>query len=113
MIEADKTSKPFTNMISKDPKMKEIDFSIVNQDPQNAIFFKQNSQTKSFNDPEYDKIKKINYSNCRIEQQELERANIQRKIFAKRRELEEVPSTPILTGNYENNKKFNQILNQN
>lgn len=46
-------------MISKDPNMKAIDFSIVQQDPKNAVFFSPSRQTKSKNDIEHDKLKKL------------------------------------------------------
>jgi|688.fasta_scaffold868390_1 hypothetical protein len=54
-------------MISKDPTIKAIDYSIVKQDAKNAIFFSPSRNTKSCNDPEHDKLKKVDYENCRIE----------------------------------------------
>lgn len=63
-------------MIAKDPGMKAIDYSIVQQDAKNGIFFSPTRQTKSYNDPQHDKVKKVNYENCRIESEEVERAKI-------------------------------------
>jgi len=50
MIESGKVEKPFNNMICKDPKIKAIDFSNVNENSLNAVFFNHNGETKSYND---------------------------------------------------------------
>ena len=53
-------------MLQKDPAIKAISYSNVNQDTMNAVFFPPDIYTKSYNDAEHDKVKKINYEACKI-----------------------------------------------
>ena len=40
-------------MISKDPALKAIDFTHVQQDPQNAVFFSPTRETKSYRNSDH------------------------------------------------------------
>ena len=57
-------------MISRDPALKAIEHSHVQQDPKNAIFFSPTRETKSYVDPVHHEQKKIHFDNCRIEKTE-------------------------------------------
>lgn len=82
MLESDKNNKPFTNMIKRDPILKQINFGVTQQESLNGVFFSSDKKTVSLNSAEHDKAKKVNYDNTRIESEEIERSKIyERKLI--------------------------------
>ena len=85
-------------MISKDPALKAIDFSHVQQDPQNGVFFSPTRETKSYRENSHYEVKKVLPENCRLDEKEYEKTLQTYKRYIRDPNLEEVPDTPLLEG---------------
>lgn len=89
-----KLSLTYHNMLGTDKTQNGIDTSITKQEAQNAVFFNKDTKLGSLQNEDYERSKKVNYSNCKLEEQ---------KIFDQKHLHQQgtyqdyhIPSTPLL-----------------